>query len=220
MGGEYFGIWGGLDYTGVPSLLLECLLVARPKSFDPEVVLSKAMGVFWEKGYDAASISDLTAAMGINRFSLYDTFGDKHALYLMALDVYSERVVGAMVERIDGIGSLADLEGIFWGMIESQHCVDCSPCCMMHRAAVSLADVDEEAKKRVAVARDRFQVAFFEALGRIKGKGQLRCDLDLNQAAWLLMICKSGLASYNGSPVPEGEAKGAVGALIDQFRKC
>jgi len=194
--------------------------VARPKSFDPDAVLAKAMGVFWEKGYDAASISDLTAAMGINRFSLYDTFGDKHALYLKALDVYSERVVGAMVERIDGIGSLADLEGIFWSMIEAQHCGDCSPCCMMHRAAISLAAVDEEARKRVEVARDRFQVAFFEALGRIKRSGELRDGLDLNQAAWLLMICKSGLASFHGSPVPEGEAKGAVGALVGQFRRC
>jgi len=124
------------------------------------------------------------------------------------------------VERIDGIDSLADLEGVFWSMIEAQHCGECSPCCMMQRAAVSLADVDEEARKRVEVARDRFQAAFFEALGRIKRSGELRDGLDLNQAAWLLMICKSGLASYNGSPVPEGEAKGAVGALIGQFRRC
>ncbi len=192
----------------------------RPKSFDPETVLTKAMGVFWEKGYDAASISDLTAAMGINRFSLYDTFGDKHALYLKALDVYSQRVVGAMVDRINTIESLQDLQAIFWSMIESQHCSDCSPCCMMHRAAISLAAVDEEAKKRVEDARTRFHGAFHDALARIKTKGQLRCDLDLNQAAWLLMITKSGLASYNGSPVPEQEAKGAVAALIDQFRQC
>jgi len=192
--------------------------VARPKSFDPDTVLAKAMGVFWEKGYDAASISDLTAAMGINRFSLYDTFGDKHELYLKALDAYSDRVVGAMVERINGIESLDDIEGLFTAMIESQHCSECSPCCMMHKAAISLAAVDEEARKRVEQARDRFHGAFHDALGRIKRGGELRADLDLNQAAWLLMITKSGIASYNGSPVPEGEAKGAVGALIAQFK--
>lgn len=192
--------------------------MARPKSFDPDTVLAKAMGVFWEKGYDAASISDLTAAMGINRFSLYDTFGDKHELYLKALDAYSVRVVGAMVDRINKIESLGDLEGLFSGMIESQHCSECSPCCMMHKAAISLAAVDDEARKRVEQARDRFHGAFFEALGRIKRGGELRADLDLNQAAWLLMITKSGIASYNGSPVPEGEAKGAVEALISQFK--
>ena len=190
----------------------------RPKSFDPDTVLAKAMGVFWEKGYDAASISDLTAAMGINRFSLYDTFGDKHELYIKALDAYSVNVVGAMVDRINAIQTIDELEGLFTGLIEYQHSGECSPCCMMHRAAISLAAVDEEARKRVQLARQRFHGAFHDALERIKRTGALRSDLDLNKAAWLLMITKSGLASYNGSPVPETEAKGAVEALIEQFR--
>ncbi len=192
--------------------------MARPKSFDPDTVLAKAMGVFWEKGFDAASISDLTAAMGINRFSLYDTFGDKHQLYLKALDAYSENVVGAMVERVNGINTLADLEAMFYMMIESQHSGECSPCCMMQRAAISLAAVDEEARKRVEQARDRFHGAFHDAISRIKRSGEFRADLDPNQAAWLLMITKSGLASYNGSPVPEDEAKSAVRALFAQFK--
>ncbi len=190
----------------------------RPKSFDPDTVLAKAMGVFWEKGYDAASISDLTAAMGINRFSLYDTFGDKHELYLKALDAYSQNVVGAMVERINTIQSLDELEGLFGAMIEFQHSGECSPCCMMHRAAISLASVDEEARKRVEQARERFHGAFHDALERIKRAGELKHNLDLNQAAWQLIITKSGLASYNGSPVPEAEAKGTVRSMIDQFR--
>ncbi len=103
-------------------------------------------------------------------------------------------------------------------MIESQHSGECSPCCMMHRAAISLAAVDEEARKRVELARDRFHGAFHDAIARIKHGGEFRADLDLNQAAWLLMITKSGIASYNGSPVPEDEAKSAVKALFAQFQ--
>lgn len=192
--------------------------MARPKSFDPDTVLAKAMGVFWEKGYDAASISDLTAAMGINRFSLYDTFGDKHELYLKALDAYSDCVVGGMVDRVNTIESIEDIETLFFGMIEFQHSGESSPCCMMHKAAVSLAAVDEEARKRVETARDRFHAAYHDALDRIKRSGGVRKDLDLNQSAWLLMITKSGLMGYSGSPVPEDEAKGAVRALLAQFR--
>lgn len=176
------------------------------------------MGVFWEKGYDAASISDLTAAMGINRFSLYDTFGDKHELYLKALDAYSDRVVGGMVERVNAIETLEDIQQFFFGMIEYQHSGESSPCCMMHKAAVSLAAVDDEARKRVETARDRFHAAYHDALDRIKRTGGVRKDLDLNQAAWLLMITKSGLMGYSGSPVPEDEAKGAVLALLSQFK--
>lgn len=190
----------------------------RPKSFDPDTVLAKAMGVFWEKGYDAASISDLTAAMGINRFSLYDTFGDKHELYLKALDAYSVNVVGSMVQRINAIQSMDDVESYFGAIIEYQHSGKCSPCCMMHRAAISLAAVDEEARSRVEDARSRFHGAFHDAVLRIKTSGEIRADLDLNHAAWLLMITQSGLGSYHGTPVPRDEATGAVHALLSQFK--
>ncbi len=190
----------------------------RPKSFDPDAVLAKAMGVFWEKGYDAASISDLTAAMGINRFSLYDTFGDKRELYLKTLDAYSENVVGPMVDRINGLQSLEELERLFYEVIEYQHSGECSPCCMMHRAAISLAAVDEEASKRVEQARQRIHGAFHDALERFQRDGELKAGLDLTQSAWLIMITKTGLTSYNGLPLPEEDSRGAVRSMIAQFR--
>jgi AcrR family transcriptional regulator len=62
----------------------------RPRSFDREAALEAAMAVFWEKGYEAASISDLTEAMGVNPPSLYAAFGDKEKLFLAAVDRYLE----------------------------------------------------------------------------------------------------------------------------------
>ncbi len=62
--------------------------MARPKAFDREMVLQKAMHVFWQFGFEATSMQQLVDAMGINRQSLYDTFGDKHQLYLEALELY------------------------------------------------------------------------------------------------------------------------------------
>ena len=58
----------------------------RPRSFDPDAVLDKARAVFWNLGYAATSLDDLAAATGLNRPSLYAAFGDKHALYLAALE--------------------------------------------------------------------------------------------------------------------------------------
>jgi TetR/AcrR family transcriptional regulator, transcriptional repressor for nem operon len=69
--------------------------MGRPKEFDRDQVLDRAMDVFWDLGYEATSIGDLVERLGIGRQSLYDTFGDKHALYLAALDRYSERNAGA-----------------------------------------------------------------------------------------------------------------------------
>jgi TetR/AcrR family transcriptional regulator, copper-responsive repressor len=63
----------------------------RPRSFDRDAALAAAMEVFWEKGYEATSISDLTAAMDINPPSLYSAFGDKEKLFLEAIDSYARR---------------------------------------------------------------------------------------------------------------------------------
>lgn len=62
----------------------------RTKSFDPDQALDRAMRAFWARGYEATSVEDLVAATGINRASLYGTFGDKHALFLKALERYGE----------------------------------------------------------------------------------------------------------------------------------
>lgn len=63
----------------------------RPRSFDRDAALAAALEVFWEKGYEAASVSDLTQAMGINPPSLYSAFGDKERLFLAAVERYLEQ---------------------------------------------------------------------------------------------------------------------------------
>ncbi|MEM9833775.1 MAG: TetR/AcrR family transcriptional regulator [Bacteroidota bacterium] len=65
--------------------------MARPRNFDEDQVLDHALEVFWEKGYHATSYEDLVSRMGINRASMYNTFGDKHQLYTQALQRYREK---------------------------------------------------------------------------------------------------------------------------------
>src|SRR4051794_3997112 len=62
----------------------------RPRAFDPERALDRALRVFWEKGYEGASLPELTRAMGINRPSMYAAFGNKEALFRKAIDRYNE----------------------------------------------------------------------------------------------------------------------------------
>ena len=67
--------------------------MGRPREFDVDDALDRAMRVFWAKGYQGASLDDLLAAMGIGRGSLYKAFGDKRSLYLAALQRYDAEIV-------------------------------------------------------------------------------------------------------------------------------
>jgi TetR/AcrR family transcriptional repressor of nem operon len=67
--------------------------MARPKQFDPEQAMQEALDAFWEHGYGATSVQDLLEEMGLNRGSLYGTFGDKKKLFLAVLDKYYEQRV-------------------------------------------------------------------------------------------------------------------------------
>ncbi len=81
------------------------MVVGRPRQFDRDEALEKAMDTFWTKGYEAASVQDLLNAMGINRGSMYDTFGDKHALFAAAFDHYIEMQSGQLASVLESPGS-------------------------------------------------------------------------------------------------------------------
>jgi TetR/AcrR family transcriptional regulator, copper-responsive repressor len=72
----------------------------RPRAYDPDVALARAMDTFWEAGYAGTSLDDLSAATGMNRPSLYAAFGDKRALYLKALERYRARGRAALKETL------------------------------------------------------------------------------------------------------------------------
>src|SRR3989454_1175824 len=84
----------------------EARRMARQKEFDHDEVLHRAMEVFWTRGYEGASIQDLVKHMGINRQSIYDTFGDKHSLFLEALDRYREIQSRKVFEVLERPGSM------------------------------------------------------------------------------------------------------------------
>ncbi len=80
-------------------------IMARNVEFDEQLAISKAMDVFWKKGYNGASMRDLTEAMGINSSSLYNTIGDKHQLFLKAIKHYTESRMEAAKKQLQQITS-------------------------------------------------------------------------------------------------------------------
>lgn len=190
----------------------------RPKSFDPETALSQAMSVFWEKGYESASIADLTAAMGINRFSLYDTFGDKHALYLKALDYYTQCNVNTAIEQIEKIDSIEGFRQYLEKQIDPKGSCARKSMCMMHKAGVSMSSDDPDAKARIEQTTARVLDAYRQALVRIRDRGELRDGVDLDVTAWTIMVTKAGILSFNVVPIPSETGGAVIRNLLDSIR--
>ncbi|MEK5056873.1 TetR/AcrR family transcriptional regulator [Paenibacillus shunpengii] len=121
--------------------------MARNKEFEENVVLDKAMKLFWEQGYEKTSMSDLVEHMGIHRRSIYDTFGDKHSLFLKAMDRFHNKVDAGLTGKVKRSDTATEaLQLIFDYMIYGEE--DSPSGCLMVNSAVELAmrDADVDSK--------------------------------------------------------------------------
>jgi TetR/AcrR family transcriptional regulator, transcriptional repressor for nem operon len=149
--------------------------MARHKEFDRDVALQKAMEVFWARGYEAASIQDLVEHMGINRQSLYDTFGDKHALYLQALDRYQEVELRKLFELLERPGSVKKaLRQLFTGVVEAALCDRERRGCFMNNAMSELAGRCKATAEKACHNMAAIEDALYRALLRGKKEGELK----------------------------------------------
>lgn len=117
--------------------------MARSKEFEENEVLDKAMRLFWEQGYEKTSMTDLVEHMGIHRRSLYDTFGDKHNLFLKAMDRFDDKISAALAGGVKRSKTASEaLQFIFGFMIGGEE--DRPAGCLMVNSAVELAVRDVE----------------------------------------------------------------------------
>ncbi|AZN41262.1 TetR/AcrR family transcriptional regulator [Paenibacillus albus] len=121
--------------------------MARAKEFDEDTVLLKAMELFWEQGYEKTSMSDLVEHMGVHKRSLYDTFGDKHALYMKALQRYDQMIAHRYVIN-QGQSPTVAIRAMFDRTVKQKE--DHSPKgCLFVNTAVELSMHDDECRKMV-----------------------------------------------------------------------
>ncbi|WP_379131771.1 TetR/AcrR family transcriptional regulator [Paenibacillus sp. sgz500958] len=123
--------------------------MARSKEFDVDTVLGKAMEVFWRQGYEKTSMQDLVHHMGIHKRSMYDTFGDKHKLYMQVMDRYKETMQHVMEHRTQNQSSAKSaIRQLFEVTI---HKAESEPKgCLIVNTAVELSQHDPEAADKVA----------------------------------------------------------------------
>ncbi len=164
----------------------------RTKEFRPEEALDAAMQLFWRKGYGATSMRDLLDGMGIGRGSFYDTFGDKHALFLAALDRFERARTSWMDETLEGSG-LDGIEEIFRRSIEGLVGFEPRRGCLLANTAVELAPHDPEVAARISRYVQRTEEAFTGALVRAQGAREIPADSDPKALARFLVSNLHGL---------------------------
>jgi TetR/AcrR family transcriptional regulator, transcriptional repressor for nem operon len=168
--------------------------MARQKEFDRDEVLHKAMEVFWSRGYEATSIQELVRHMGINRQSIYDTFRDKHSLYLQALDRYHEVESRKVFELLEARGSVKKaLRRLFVGTVEGSLCGKQRRGCFMSNATSELAGRCKATAARTGSNMQLLEGAFYRALLRGKKIGELSSIRDPRAVARFLYSSLQGL---------------------------
>ena len=168
--------------------------MARHKEFDREQALHKAMELFWSRGYEAASIQDLVSHMGVNRQSIYDTFGDKHSLYLQALDRYREVEIRRLIGLLERPGSVKKSLRQFFGEIVDRAVSDPRHRgCFMGNATSELAGRCEETAARSCSNMTLMEDALHKALLRGQEDGEMTHVQDPRAAARFLLCTLQGL---------------------------
>jgi TetR/AcrR family transcriptional repressor of nem operon len=144
--------------------------VSRTREFDSDEVLDAALAAFWRKGYEATSLADLLAATGLSRQSLYNAFGDKHALYVASLRRYADVGVGRMSEALESGSVRAAVRKVFEGVDLDP---GCERGCFLVNATAELVPRDVEVSRLAASALARHERAFAQALRRGVREGEL-----------------------------------------------
>ncbi len=166
----------------------------RQKQYDPDVVVEKAMHVFWEKGYEATSVQELVDATGINRFSMYQAFGDKRGLFLRSLEYYFRGVLPQIVHLSENADAgLRTLRKYF----EALETTILSPLghrgCFGQNTGVELAFRDEAALEPLNSMYAELRGNFERVLETAQRRGEIGQDAPILEIARFLVTAAQGM---------------------------
>ena len=168
--------------------------MARAKLFDVDQALDRAMHVFWRQGYEATSMTDLVQEMGINRASLYATFGDKRSLFIAAIRRYLAKVNGVRLAHLTrGQTAMGGLVLFFDDIIQAGPDADRRLGCLVTNTAVEEAPRDEEIAALIDESLRRVEDALYDAVRSGQSDGSVAADVDPRAAARFLAAMINGL---------------------------
>ena len=166
----------------------------RPRSFDLDRALDRALQMFWRKGYEGTSLADLTEAMGINRPSVYAAFGDKEALFRKALDRYAEGPASYVREALKEPTARGVVETLLRKTVDSLSDPRNPRGCLNVQGALACGAAAEPIRRELASRRAAGEAAIRRRLRRAKAEGDLAPDADPADLARYIATVLQGLS--------------------------
>jgi TetR/AcrR family transcriptional regulator, transcriptional repressor for nem operon len=163
--------------------------MARPRTFDEDAVVAAAREQFWDGGYAATSVDDLTAATGLGKGSLYGAFGDKHSLFLRALDDYcvdaTDRVIAQL--RRPGVAAYDRLADHVRAVAAGIAADTGRRGCMMAKSSAELGASDADVDRVINASLTRWQSAIAECIAEAQRDGKISAARDPEALATMLL---------------------------------
>lgn len=187
----------------------------RPLEFDPDRALDAAVEVFWGRGYEATSVSDLLAAMDLSKSSLYQAFGSKQQLFERCLARYADGLSARMRRALDEAASgRRFIEETFGAVARTARQPDGAKGCLIANSASELGQREPALAVPVASGLDRFARIFHEAVVRAQSEGEVPADADPGALASYLVACMNGLRTMIKAGADGRSAKGMVRLML------
>jgi AcrR family transcriptional regulator len=168
--------------------------IGRPREFDIEKALDSALRVFWRKGYEGASLPDLTRAMGINRPSLYAAFGNKESLFRKVLDRYVERPAAYVRKALNEPTARAVAERLLGGALDLLADPRNPRGCLMVQGALACGKAAESVRRELVSRRMAGEVEVRRRFERALTEGDLPADSDPADLARYVVTVVRGMA--------------------------
>jgi AcrR family transcriptional regulator len=188
----------------------------RPQSFELDQVLDAAVLVFWSNGYEGASLDDLTKAMGINRPSLYAKFGNKHGLFLAAIDRYIETISAPQSLPLAQEADIkAAVAGYFREIVRTVTTANRPAGCLIASVACEVAERDTDLRAKIATLLDQAE-SFIDARLEAEGYGKDR-DPEARVTGAMVVVAGLGFAPRARLGATRKSLNKIADGLVHQF---
>ncbi|MFT4119542.1 TetR/AcrR family transcriptional regulator [Bradyrhizobium sp.] len=191
----------------------------RPREFDMDQAVERALGLFWRQGYEGTSLFDLTAALGITRASLYAAFGSKEGLFQRVMDLYEAKAGAYRAEADQAPTSLEAVQLWLNGPVELHGDKKNPPGCLGVQGALACGVESEPIRRDLASRRDRGEATIRRRLQKAVKDGDLADDDDPADLARYLSALIYGMAVLAAGGATRSQLQGVADVALNHWPK-